>query len=53
MKPFNQVAILIPCLNPDEKMLNLIKNLRSNEFEHIIVVNDGSVETFDSYFEEA
>lgn len=34
-------------------MINLIKNLRSNKFEHIIVVNDGSTAKYDSYFELA
>lgn len=53
MKPFNQLAIIIPCLNPDDKMLNLIEKLRSNEFEHIVVINDGSSAQYDVYFDQA
>lgn len=37
-----QVAVIIPSLNPDEKLLQTVKGLISVGFEDIIVVNDGS-----------
>ncbi len=51
--PFNCVTVIIPCLNPDEKMIQLIKNLRNHHFEHIVVINDGSHTKYDSFFEKA
>lgn len=51
--PFNRISIIIPCLNPDEKMINLIRNLRLKQFEHIVVINDGSSAQYDSFFKEA
>ncbi len=38
----NRVVLLIPSLNPDEKLINLIKDLKQEEFNNILVVNDGS-----------
>ncbi len=35
------VSIVLPSLNPDEKLTNLLKNL-IEEFDDIIIVNDGS-----------
>ena len=48
-----QTVILIPSLNPDEKMINLIKNLRDGGFLHIVCVDDGSAEEYRHYFDEA
>ncbi len=37
-----KITILIPALNPDEKLIILVSNLLENNFRNIIVVNDGS-----------
>lgn len=36
------ICAIVPSLNPDEKLLDVIKALRSKDFAHIIVVDDGS-----------
>lgn len=48
-----KIVILIPALNPNEKLIELVKELISNQFQNIIVVNDGSKEEYNKYFEEA
>ena len=45
--------ILIPSLNPDEKFINLIKNLKEAGFNHIVCVDDGSGEEYRHFFDEA
>ena len=49
----NSVAIVIPALNPDNKMLNLIKGLKSHGFETIVLVDDGSKIENRIYFKRA
>lgn len=49
----NSVAILIPTLNPDEKMVKYIKELSDIGFQKIILVDDGSREDTEQYFKEA
>ncbi len=53
MRTETKVAIIIPSLSPDEKLLALLKDLRAAEFENIVVVNDGSAPSYDSYFAAA
>lgn len=48
----NQTYILIPAYKPDHLMIELLKKLRAEGFE-IIVVNDGSGKDFDDIFNEA
>ena len=36
------ICAIVPSFNPDEKLLDVIKALKSSNFKHIIVVNDGS-----------
>lgn len=49
-----EIAIIIPSLSPDEKLLGLLKKLREcPQIGTIIVVNDGSTEEYDTYFEQA
>ncbi len=46
----NDVTVLIPAYQPDEKLAALVENLR-REFAHIVIVDDGSsegVEVFDA-----
>ena len=53
MSDYRNVAVVIPSLNPDEKMLSLLSDLREAKFEHIVVVNDGSAAEYDSFFAAA
>lgn len=39
---FNQICILIPSLNPDEKLLKTIDGLKAVGFKNFIIVDDGS-----------
>lgn len=38
----NEIAIVIPALNPNERMIALVKELKDVGFENIILVDDGS-----------
>ncbi|MCM1026816.1 MAG: bifunctional glycosyltransferase family 2/GtrA family protein [Roseburia sp.] len=42
--------IVIPSLNPQEHLRNLVKNLRNEGFQDIIIVNDGSREEYQPVF---
>ena len=53
MSYHEQVVIVIPSLNPDEKLISLIQNLRNHGFAHILLINDGSRTDCTHYFEEA
>jgi putative flippase GtrA len=46
-----QVAVIIPSLNPDEKMLRFIDELKKAGFIHILIVNDGSGQEYNTYYE--
>ena len=48
----SKVVVLIPSLNPDNRLINLVDELTSNGFENIIVVNDGSSKEYDKFFQE-
>ena len=48
-----QIPIIIPSYEPDEKLPALLKKLRENGFEHIVVVDDGSGEAYAHFFGEA
>jgi len=45
--------IIIPSYEPDEKLVNLIHNLKENNFSTIIVVDDGSNSDYSLIFEQA
>jgi glycosyltransferase involved in cell wall biosynthesis len=47
------VAVLIPAYKPDERMLRLIDELKALGFERLIVIDDGSGETYAPLFERA
>lgn len=38
----NEIAIVIPALNPNDRMITLVQNLKEAGFENIILVDDGS-----------
>ncbi len=45
-------VIMIPSLNPDDKLTAYVDRLVDSGFKHIIVINDGSSSDYDSFFEE-
>lgn len=49
----NQVAVIIPSLRPDEKLLSLLDRLQAAAFQHIIIINDGSESEYKPIFEQA
>ena len=52
MKAVREAAILIPSLEPDGRLPAYIRKLSENGFGHIIVVDDGSSESYQSIFSE-
>lgn len=46
----HNVTVIIPSLNPDEKLLNTVEELENNGFDDIVIVNDGSSEEHLKYF---
>ena len=52
MKAVREAAILIPSLEPDGRLPAYIRKLSENGFGHIIVVDDGSNESYQSIFSE-
>jgi dolichol-phosphate mannosyltransferase len=45
------IAIVIPSLNPDEKLIEVVEEVLYKGFKTVIVVNDGSSSEYDGYFE--
>lgn len=46
------IIIMIPSLNPDEKLVNYVDALSKEDFRHILVINDGSSEEYNYIFDE-
>ncbi|MFV0496672.1 MAG: glycosyltransferase [Candidatus Fimivivens sp.] len=47
----NKIALVIPSLNPDDKLLNVVEGLIAHGFCNLIVVNDGSDQDKTHYFD--
>ena len=47
-----KVTIVIPSLNPDHRLLEVVQGLIRKGFEHIVLVNDGSSPEHNAYFTE-
>lgn len=47
-----KATVVLPSLNPDEKMVNTVKGLLAEGFDDIVVVDDGSSENHKKYFRE-
>lgn len=47
------VGIIIPSLDPDDKFLHLLKDLKNSDFNHIFVINDGSNDSYNDYYQKA
>lgn len=49
----DQVAVIIPSLEPDHRLTELLQELRNAGFTRIVVVNDGSAADYDAFFDAA
>lgn len=49
----DEIAVIIPTLNPDEKLCNLVIKLKEVGFANIILVDDGSKPSTIHFFDEA
>lgn len=49
----NDVVIIIPAYNPDQKFISFLKDLTEAGYDKIIIINDGSKEETQTYFTEA
>ncbi len=47
------VVVMIPALNPDDKFIRFLNELKEFEYENIIVINDGSRPDTLHYFSDA
>lgn len=47
------LAVILPSLNPDKKFLGVVDGLFENGFEHVVVVDDGSDDEHQEYFNTA
>jgi putative flippase GtrA len=47
------LAVIVPCLNPDEKLMEVVRGMLAEGFSHILVVNDGSAAEYQPFFDEA
>ncbi len=50
---FKETAIILPSLNPDKKFTGVVKGLVEKGFEHIVIVDDGSDDEHQRFFDEA
>ena len=48
-----ETAIILPSLDPDEKFKKVVNGLVENGFQHIVIVDDGSDDSHQHWFEEA
>lgn len=48
----NNIAIIIPSLNPSDKLLSLVKDLQEEKFKHIFIINDGSEKKYNHIFDK-
>lgn len=49
----NEIPIIIPAYEPDERLVELARDIKKSEFENVIIVNDGSGEAYCHLYEEA
>lgn len=46
------ITVMIPSLNPDQKLVRYVRALSQEDFSEILVINDGSSSDYDPIFEE-
>lgn len=44
--------IVIPCLNPDNKLIDTVKELKNAGFTRFVIINDGSQPEYNYFFEK-
>lgn len=49
----NSIPVIIPCFEPDDRLLQLLSDLRKSYIGDIIIVDDGSAETYRHFFDKA
>ncbi len=42
IRRLKKIVIIIPAFNPEQRLLNLVKQLETLDFKRIIIVDDGS-----------
>ena len=47
------IPLIIPCYEPDDRLISLLQALSANGFTNIVLVNDGSSSEYDHYFSDA
>ena len=47
------MPVIIPSLQPNDKLIVLIENLKAKDIEKIIIVDDGSGEDYRDFFDRA
>ena len=47
-----QIGVIIPSLSPDERLVTLVEELAGHGFQTILVINDGSSDKYDAFFEK-
>ncbi len=45
-------VIIIPTLNPDKKIIRLVQDLKKEEFNMFVIVNDGSTKEYEKIFKQ-
>ena len=53
MADFRNITVIIPSLDPDDKLLTVIRGVREKGFSDILLVDDGSRPENQHYFETA
>lgn len=53
MNDYKQIPVVIPALEPDEKLPALLQDLRAAGIENILLVDDGSGPDYQAIFQEA
>lgn len=53
LRCLEEVAVVLPSLDPDEKFLRVVEGLVAAGFQHIVIVDDGSDAAHRHFFEEA
>ena len=48
-----EIPIIIPSYEPDEKLIKLLADLKEKGFSKIVIVDDGSGEEYQHFFEQA
>lgn len=52
LRKVNVLPVIIPCLEPNEKLIKIVSELTEKNLSPIIVVNDGSSAVYDHFFEQ-